>query len=102
MLQHCAGLRGTVRDEDGALVSGEYEFYDHLGSPVSLLLDVGEGQRRGLSYTRIYPYGSHESGNPLHPGRYRLVLRSPGYAERSVMLELRAGEYEDVDVTLSQ
>ncbi len=33
--------------------------------------------------------------------RFQLVLRPKGYAKRSVMLELRAGEYEDVDVTLS-
>ncbi len=34
--------------------------------------------------------------------RYRLVLLSQGYAKRSVMVELREGEYEDVDVTLSK
>ncbi len=34
--------------------------------------------------------------------RYRLVLRPKGYAERSVTAELRAEEYEDVDVTLSK
>ncbi len=102
MLQQCAGLRLTVRDEDGALVSGEYQLIDHLGNQVSLLLDVGEGQRRGYSYSRIYPYGTHESANPLQPGRYRLVLISPGSAERSVEVELHTGEYEDVDVTLSK
>ena len=98
-------LRGRIdavfTDEDGTLVGGEFEFFDHLGLPALLLLDVGEGQRRVNSYSRLYPYGTHESANPLQPGRYRLVLLSPGYAERSVMVELRAGEYEDVDVTLS-
>ena len=29
-----------------------------------------------------------------------IVLVSPGLAKRTVMVELRAGEYEDVDVTL--
>ncbi len=82
--------------------TGEFEFFDHSGLPALLLLDVGEGQRRGYSYSRIYPYGTHESANPLHPGSYRLVLLSPGYAKRSVTVELRAGEYEDVDVTLSK
>jgi hypothetical protein len=102
MLQRCAGLRVTVRDEDGALVGGEFEFFDHLGLPALLLLEVGEGQRRVNSYTRLFPYGTHKSENPLKPGSYRLVLLSPGYAKRSVMVELRAGEYEDVDVTLSK
>ena len=46
--------------------------------------------------------GTHRSSGPINPGRYRLVLRSASYAERSVTLELRAGEYEDVDVTLSR
>ena len=104
MLQRCAGLRLTVRDEDGALVGGEFEFLnDHLGGRANLTLDVGEGQRRmGTATRRIYPYGTHESVNPLKPGHYRLVLVSPGLAKRSVMVELRAGEYEDVDVTLSK
>jgi hypothetical protein len=30
------------------------------------------------------------------------VLISPGYANRSVTVELREGEYETVDVTLSK
>ena len=102
LLQRCAGLRVTVRDEGGALVGGEFEFFDHLGLPARLLLVVGEGQRRRGNYHTIFPYGTHESSNPLRPGRYRLVLLSPGYAKRSVMVELRAGAYEDVDVTLSK
>ncbi|MCP3919406.1 MAG: carboxypeptidase regulatory-like domain-containing protein [bacterium] len=53
--------------------------------------------------------GNHLEDPPLRdprvewtdpPGRYRLVLISPGYANRGVPVELRAGEYEDVDVTL--
>ncbi len=102
-LRQGAGLRVTLRDEDGALLSGQYEFLDHMGSSVSLMLEVrGENGAIWHSIRKIYAHGTHESRNELHPGRYRLVLRSKGYAERSVMLELRAGEYEDVDVTLSQ
>jgi hypothetical protein len=101
LLERCAGLRLTVRGEDGELVGGEFEFFDPSGMPVSLLLDVGEGQRRGYSYTRLYPYGTHEAANPLQPGRYRLVLITPDHEERSVTVELRAGEYEHIDVTLS-
>jgi hypothetical protein len=102
MLERCAGLRVTVRDEDGALVGGEFELFDDFGGRVSLLLDVREGQLHLNSYSVIFPYGTHESTNPLQPGRYRLALVSPGYADRSVMVELRAGEYADVDVTLSR
>ncbi len=102
MLREGAGLRLTVREEDGELVGGEFVFVDHLGGRANLTLEVGEGQRRKVQYLRFYPYGTHESVNPLQPGRYRLVLLSPGYAKRSVMVELRAGEYEDVDVTLSK
>ncbi len=102
MMWQGAGLRVTLRDEDGALLSGEYEFYDHLGASKDLNLYVLEDNRRWGSSWKIYPYGTHESSNELHPGRYRLVLLSQGYAKRSVMLELRAGEYEDVDVTLSK
>ncbi len=102
MLQQCAGLRLTVRDEDGALVGGEFDFLNDLGGRAHLTLEVGEGHRQGYSYLQFYPYGTHESVNPLHPGRYRLVLVSPGLAKRSVTVELRAGEYEEVDVTLSQ
>jgi len=100
MLEQCAGLRLTVRDEGGALVGGEFDFINDLGGRANLTMEVGEGQRRGYSYLSFYPYGTHESVNPLHPGRYRLVLISPGYANHSVTVELRAGEYEDVDVTL--
>ncbi len=98
MMWQGAGLRVTLRDEDGALLRGQYEFFDHLGKGAYLVLDV----RGWMSSSRIYPHGTHESRNELHPGRYRLVLRSKGYAERSVMLELRAGAYEDVNVTLSK
>ncbi len=103
MMRQGAGLRITLRDEDGALLSGQYEFLDHMGSSVSLMLEVrGENGAIWHSIRKIYAHGTHESRTELHPGRYRLVLRSKGYAERSVMLELRAGEYEDVDVTLSK
>lgn len=102
MLQRCAGLRVTVRDEDGELVGGEFELFDHLGGRATLLLEVGEGQRRGYSYSSIYPYGTHESANPLKPGSYQLVILSPIHPKRSVRIELRAGEYEDVEVTLSK
>jgi hypothetical protein len=103
MLPQGAGLRVTLRDEDGALLTGQYEFYDHSGSSVSLELEVrGENGVLSASSSKIFPYGTHESRNPLRPGRYRLVLLSEAYAKRSVMVELRAGEYEDVDVTLSQ
>ena len=97
-LRNGAGLRVTLRDENGALVSGQYEFYDDSGNPLSLVLGV-DGW---ISSSMINPYGTHESRNPLPPGRYRLVLLSKGYAKQSVMLELRAGEHEDVDVTLSK
>ena len=83
-------------------MGGEFDFINHRGGRANLTLEVGEGQRRGYSYLRFYPYGTHESVNPLQPGRYRLELISPGYAKRIVMVELRAGEYEDVDVTLTK
>ncbi len=103
MMPQGAGLRVTLRGEDGALLTGQYEFYDHLGSPVYLVLEVrGENGAIWQSDRNIYPHGTHETSDPLHPGRYRLVLLAPGYAKRSVMVELRAGEYEDVDVTLSK
>ena len=93
-----AGLRVTLRGEDGALLSGQYDLFDRLGNEAYLVLRVD----RWASNRHIHPHGTHESTNPLHPGRYRLVLISPGYEERSVTLVLRAGEYEDVDVTLSK
>ncbi len=103
MIRQGAGLRVTLRGEDGALLTGQYEFYDHLGSPVYLVLEVrGENGAIWQSNRNIYPHGTHETSDPLPPGRYRLSLLSQGYEERSVTLELRAGEYEDVDVTLSK
>lgn len=96
-----SGIRFTVRGDDGALLGGEYEFYDNSDLQVELDVHVLENKRQATSWN-IYPSGTHESFNELHPGRYRLVLRSPGYAEKSVTLELRAGEYEVVDVILAR
>ncbi|MEM7305054.1 MAG: hypothetical protein AAF682_00220 [Planctomycetota bacterium] len=101
-----AGLRVTVRDENGELLGGQYEFYDDQGSRVRLVLVVhgrGEaGRDRWASTSTLYPYGTHESGDPLDAGRYRLVLISPGYENQSVTFDLREGDYEEVDVTLSK
>ena len=47
-------------------------------------------------------YPVHTSLGAHEPGRYRLVLRSQGYEERDVWVELREGEYAEVDVTLSK
>lgn len=73
---------------------------------MSLCLVVSDrwkpGSDRWATLSKIHPYGTHKSSMPLHPGRYRLVLISPGHANQSVTVELRAGEYEDVDVTLSK
>ncbi len=99
-----AGLRVTLRDEDGKLLSGQYEFYDHSGNGVRLVL-LGERWEPGsdaFATTKSFGPGTHKSSGPHHPGRYRLALISPGYANRSVTVELRAGEYEEVDVTLSK
>lgn len=60
------------------------------------------GSDQWATLSSIQPHGTHESSEPLHPGRYRLVLDAPGRAGRSVTIELRAGEYAEVDVTLSR
>ena len=93
-----------MRGEDGKLVSGQYELFDDAGRPARLVLgtDLTLGTDASISSWTFDSYPTHTSLNPFEPGRYRLVLRSPGYAERSVTLDLRAGEYEDVDVTLSK
>ncbi len=96
-----AGLRFTVRGEDGKLLGGEYEFSDDLGYPVDLNTHVLEDKGWASSW-KIFPHGTHESFNELHPGTYQLVLRSPGHAERSLTLDLRAGEWEDLEVSLSK
>jgi hypothetical protein len=98
-----AGLRFTVRGDDGALLGGEYEFFDHaVTRRVSLTAHVRGDGRRWVSTREFYPHGPNESCNELHPGSYKLLLRSLGYAEQMVTVELRAGEYEDVYVTLSK
>jgi hypothetical protein len=102
LMQQGAGLRFTVRGDGGALLSGEYELHDHSGGLVDLNTYVDADGRRWASSWEVYPYGAHESFNELRPGRYGLVLRSQGYAERSVTVDLRAGEYEELDVTLSR
>ncbi len=98
-----AGLRVTVRGEDGKLLSGEYEFFDDKGNRkwLNLFVDVGGGRYGGSSW-KIYPYANHESFSELSPGGYELLLRSSGYEEKRVMVDLRQGEYEDVEVTLSE
>ncbi len=103
-LREGAGMRVTVRGEGGELVSGQYEVFDDAGRPVGLVLgtDLTDGTDASLSSWSFESYPIHTSLGEYEPGRYRLVLRSPGYAERSVTVELRAGEYEDVDVTLSK
>ncbi len=101
-----SGLRVTVRGDDGALVTGQYEFYDDDGNGLSLVLGVGDRWKgagdRWVSSWKLYPHGTHESTHPIPPGRYRLVLRAPGYEERSVTVDLREGEVEPVDVTLTR
>jgi len=99
-----AGLRLTLRNEEGELLSGKYKFFDHLGGGVRLVL-LGDQWKPGsdawATASRFGP-GTQRSSGPINPGRYRLVLLSPGYAEQSVTVDLRAGEYEDVVVTLSR
>ena len=96
------GCASRCADEGGALVGGAFDFLNDQGGRAHLSMVVGEGQRRRGGYLEFYPYGTHESVNPLQPGRYRLDLVSPGYAKHSVTVELRTGAYADVDVTLSQ
>ena len=104
-MQQGAGLRVTLRDEEGELLSGQYEFYDHSGSPVLLVLLDSDRWKPGsdawATTSSIGP-GTHRSSGPINPGRYRLVFISPGYANRSVTVDLREGAYEDVDVSLSR
>lgn len=95
-LRQGAGLRLTLRNQDGGFLAGQYELYDHLDNRVYLVLQVG-GR---ASSRQVYAHGTHESRNPLRPGRYRLALISPGYKKRDVMVDLRAGEYSDLSVTL--
>ena len=100
-----AGLRLTLRDEDGELLGGHYELYDNVGSGVGLVLVDSERWKPGsdaFATTGGFGPATLRSSEPINPGRYRLVLISPGYDNRSVTIELRVGEYEDVDVTLSQ
>lgn len=101
-----AGLRLTMRGADGELLGGRYEFYDDSGSRVSVSLVVRDrwqpGSDRWATLSRIDPYGTCQSSGPFQPGRYRLALIAPGHTNRSVTVELRAGEYGDVDVTLSK
>jgi len=103
-LREGAGMRVTVRGEDGEPVSGQYEFFDDAGQKVGLVLgtDLTDTSDASISSWSFDAYPIHTSLDVFEPGRYRLELRSPGYAERSVTVELRAGEYEDVDVTLSK
>ncbi len=105
-LRQGAGVRVDLRDERGEPLAGQYEFYDDAGHRVTLVLVVTErwqpGSDRWASTSSLLPLGSHRSTMPIEPGRYRLVLRAPGHAERSVSVELRAGVYADVDVTLSR
>ena len=70
-----------------------------MGSRIDLNTHV---DMEWASSWKLYPHGTHESFNELHPGRYRLLLLSPGHAKRNVLVELRAGEYAEVDVTLSK
>lgn len=104
LLREGGGMRVTVRGEDGQLVSGQYELFDDAGLPVGLVLgtDLTDGTDASISSWSFDAYPIHTSLTVLEPGRYRLVLRSQGHAERSVTVELRAGEYEDVEVTLSR
>lgn len=60
---------------------------------------------RGTSFGTVWqllPHGIHRTTRPIPPGRYRLVLRSDGYAEQTIPLDLRAGAAEEVDVTLER
>jgi len=100
-----AGLRLTLRDEEGELLGGHYELYDDAGNRVRLVLHDSDRWKPGsdaFATTGGFGPGNLRSSDPIDPGRYRLVLVSPGHARRSVTVELREGEYEDVDVTLSK
>ncbi len=58
MLEQCAGLRLTVRDEDGALVGGAFDFLNDQGGRAHLSMVVGEGSAGGgatWSFTRTEP-----------------------------------------------
>ncbi len=104
LLRVGAGMRVTVRGEEGKLVSGQYEFFDDAGHPTHLVLgtDLTDTSDASISMWSFDSYPIHTSLSLFEPGRYRLVLRSSGYAERSVTVDLRAGQYADVDVTLSK
>lgn len=100
-----AGLRLALRDENGELLGGHYEFYDDMGSAVGLVLVDSARWKPGsdaFATTGGFGPAALRSSGPIEPGRYRLVLTSPGHVNRSVTIDLRAGEYEDVDVTLSR
>jgi len=103
-LREGAGMRVTVRGDDGELVSGQYDFFDDTGRPVHLVLgtDLTDTSDGSISSWSFDSYPVHTSLDKFEPGRYRLVLLSAGYAEQSVTVDLRAGEYEDVVVTLSR
>jgi hypothetical protein len=95
-----AGLRLTVRDEDGALISGSYSLLDSAGTKVVLEMRVQtESTVYGTNW-QLLPYGTHQSTNPLDPGKYELLLTSEGFQEQRVSVDLVAGRYEDVQVTL--
>lgn len=100
-----AGLRLTLRNGAGELLSGQYELYDSSGTAVRLVMvDIDRwkpGSDQWATTGRFGP-GTQRSSDPIQAGRYRLVVISPGYENRSVPIELREGEYEDVEVTLSE
>ncbi len=64
-----AGLRVTLRDEEGKPLSGQYEFYDDSESRVRLVLLVSDRWKPGsdawATTSRIHPYGTHESSGPI-------------------------------------
>ncbi len=91
------------------MLTGEHSFHQPLllvtvTKVVTLVLgtDLTDASDGSISSWSFDAYPIHTSLSVFEPGRYRLVLRSPGYAERSVTLDLRAGEYEEVEVTLSK
>jgi hypothetical protein len=96
-----AGIRLTVRDEDGVLVGGSYELLDSTGAKTELamMVQTESGSTYGTSW-QLLPYGTHESTSPLVPGNYELVLTCEGFQEQRIPLNLTAGRWEERQVTL--
>ncbi|MCA8974125.1 MAG: hypothetical protein KDC98_05355 [Planctomycetes bacterium] len=72
-----AGLRLTLRDENGESLRGQYEFYDGLGNRATLCLVDKERWRPGSDQWATLSelgLGTYESSGAIEPGSYRIVL----------------------------